>query len=806
MNKRDHRFSLNRPSEQRRGERTRRGEDTFVFDAQEHEAIRGEDKPGLLLRLRSFLTSRYAMLTLIFLMTGALIFYETASLQLNPTASEGLSETSGVPRQRIIAAPRGDITDVSGRPLAWTTSTQKLYLTYAGLDSSELNAMLLDLALYLESEAVRWTSTLRDFIDLELPDYPGQAASGEGLMPTWQLSRDEILIWQTNRNLFNLSLPEDDEAVSFDDRRAKADPQLFYDYLLYELFKIEDPAADGQRYSQADAWRIMQLRYLIYENNWAFINGTPVELARAVPESVIQVINEQNFRFMGVISGTESERVYDPLTRELSHVIGYVGRISARQYEELRDIGYSPDSMVGQAGVESAAERYLAGRDGVQPYNIWSVAGESGAFYPETIGREPQPGNHVRLTIDLRLQQVALDSLERAIQTIRDNPDAENFQDADAGAVMMLDVNTGAVLAMASTPGYDPADFLTQAWDEAAADRVQTYLTDNVNKPMMNRAMMEIYAPGSTFKPVTSIAGLESGTISPYNSTFRCVGHEDIGGRIWYCLERPNSGHGRLDLISGMATSCNMYFYHLGTETGIDQISSWAKMLGLGEYSGIDLPGEARGIRSSRETMRQVVNNPDHTVWQIADTAQSSIGQLYNSYTITQLAVYTAALATGQRVTPHVIADITRPNGSLLLEKSSDAVDLGISQESLDLVRKAMIAVAHSDEGTASRLFADFPITIAAKTGTAETGFEDVSSSNGLFICYAPADNPQVAIAQIIERGRWGSNTLSVARDLLTAYFRLDEEAADDEPSTTPIVRPGLSDFPESQDDVSDTP
>ncbi|MDD4462046.1 MAG: penicillin-binding transpeptidase domain-containing protein [Eubacteriales bacterium] len=783
----------------------RRSNDTFVFDEQEHQSIRGEEKPNLLLRLKAFLTSRYAILTLILMLTGALIFYETASLQLNPTASEGLSETSGVPRQRTILAPRGDITDVSGRPLAWSVSTRKLFLSYAGLDSSALNEMLLDLALYLESEGVEWESSLSEFIDLELPSYPGQAAGG-GLVPVWQLSRDEVLIWQTNRNLFNLSEPQEGTAVTFDDRQAKEDPNLFYDYLLYQLFKIEDPAADGRRYRQADAWRIMQLRYLIYENNWSFINGTPVELARNVPESVIHVINEQNFRFMGVISGTESERVYDPMTRQLSHVIGYVGRISARQYEDLRDIGYSPDSVVGQAGVESSAERYLAGRDGVQPYNIWSVAGEAGAFYPETIGREPQPGNHVRLTIDLRLQQVALDSLERAIQTIRDNPDAENFQDADAGAVMMLDVNTGAVLAMASTPGYDPADFLTQAWDEEAADRVQTYLTDNVNKPMMNRAMMEIYAPGSTFKPVTAIAGLESGAISIYNNAFRCVGHEDIGGRIWYCLERPNSGHGLLNLVNGMATSCNMYFYHLGTETGIDQISSWAKQLGLGEYSGIDLPGEARGIRSSRETMRQVVNNPDHTVWQIADTAQSSIGQLYNSYTITQLAVYTAAVATGQRVTPHVIADITRPDGSVLLEKSPDAVDLGISPESLDLVRRAMVAVAHSNEGTASRMFADFPITIAAKTGTAETGFEDVSSSNGLFICYAPAENPQVAIAQIIERGRWGSNTLSVARDLLTAYFRLDET----DEASAPVVRPGLTDFaaetPDGGDSGQDVP
>ena len=772
-------------------------DETFVFDDESKVAIEKEQKPGIGLRLYSFFTSRYMLITMIILIFGVLIFLETAKLQLNPTSAAGISESVGVPRQQTIKAARGDIIDASGLPLAWTEPSNKLFLTYAGLDAEDLNQRLLDLSYFLESNNIEPQINLTDYLDLEFPRGAASLDEAEGV-PVWQDSLAEILFWQKNRNLFNLRDVERRAQVRYDDRYVKINPEVFFDYLLYELFKIEDPATDGQVYSQADAFRIMKLRYLIFENNWAFINGTPVELARDIPDEVIHIINEQNYRFMGVISSRETERVYSDLVPDIGHVMGYVGRITARQYNEMQHLGYAPDAMVGQAGVEAIAERYLAGQDGVKPYNIWTVAEDEGMFYSENIGKDPVPGNHVRLTLDMELQQVALRSLERVIDEIRHDEDADAYRDADAGSVVMIDVNTGEVLAMASYPGYDPNDFLIQGWDADAADRIQEYLTDDHNKPLSNRTISEIYAPGSTFKAVTAVAALESGTISPFSSTYECTGTMDIGGLDWSCLSRPRTGHGNLALTRGMATSCNLYFFQLGVDTTINQIDAWGRKLGLGEQTGIDLPGEVLGYRASRETHSLI--RVEERDWSIADTCQASIGQSYNSYTILQLAVYTASLATGYRVTPYVIADVTRPDGTIVFKNEPQRVHIGMQQSTLDVVRESMLAVTATSEGTASDAFEGFPIPVAAKTGTAETGHEDFSSSNGLFIAYAPADNPQVAVAQIIEKGRWGSNTIAIARDLFEAYFNLDSSSGPGDE----LLQPGWLDPIELDDQETD--
>jgi penicillin-binding protein 2 len=751
----------------------------YLFDRpQTDQAVQREEQPRLLRRLRQFVTSRYALLAAVLLLSGALIFYNTAVLQLSPAAASSVGETTGVPRQLVIKAPRGDIVDANGIPLAYSRPVNVLQIAYAGLDSTALNRMLLDLALFLEAHDVHVTSRLSEYL-LWQDDEPVFAKSVE-----------ELVWWQTKSGVFSLKAAQVNDVATFNNSLAKTTPQLFYDYLLYGLFKIENPEADGLLYSPEDAYRIMCLRMIIQENNWAFLTGTPLELSRNVSEAVVAAVNEQNYRFMGVVTSVDYERVYTAEASLLSHTIGYIGSISADQYQAWRTLGYAVNAQVGQSGVESSAERYLAGQDGIRPYNTWSVAGPNGAFYSEEIGRAATPGYDVRLTIDLNLQTVAESSLKRVIEEIRSSPDNKNKGDADAGAVVMLDVRSGAVLAIASYPAFDPNDFVLQLTDPEAADRVRQYLSDQVNKPMWNRAIMEIYAPGSTFKAATAVAGLESGAITPTSSTIRCKGSEVIGDWLWRCLERPHSGHGDLNLTRGLATSCNLYFFNLGVRTGINAIAEWAGRLGLGEYTGIDLPGESKGFRASRETKKLLRSNPSDQIWFPADTCQSAIGQFDNSFTILQLAVYTAALATGNRVTPYVIDTITRSDGVIMRQTVADPVSIGMKQSTLDAVRKGMLAVTQTREGTAYRYFTDFPIAVAAKTGTAETGFEDRSSSNGLFICYAPADNPQVAIAQIVEKGAWGSNTIAIARDLLTAYFHLDatqERIADQ--------APGLPDF-----------
>jgi penicillin-binding protein 2 len=753
----------------------------FIFDQQTDGAVQKEERPDFARRLKLFIKSRYALLAICFLLAGSLIFYNTAALQLNPSAASSISETTGTARQQTITAARGDIVDAAGVPLAYSKSVNTIMITNAGLETAELNAMLLDLSLFLSANQIKIEDHLSEYFTISHDGCEHADGAGEDCgEPVFVLDTDKIIYWQSDSNLFNLTTKSDGLAATFDDSRVKTDPQVFYDYLLIDKFEIEDPLGDGQKYSRTDAFRIMQLRYLIMENNWAFRNGTPLDIARNVSNSVVSSINEQNYRFLGVITGQAYERAYTDDASSVCHVLGYVGRITSDEYEELRSQGYSADAIIGQAGVESTAERYLAGQDGIKPYNIWTVAGEDGSFYSESVGKDAVPGFNVRLTIDLTLQKIAENSLQSVITQISSSANNKNKGDADAGAVVMIDVKTGAILAMVSNPGYDPNDFIKQADDKAAAARVKDYLFNNVSKPMWNRAIMENYAPGSTFKPATAAAALQSGAITSRNNIIRCKGHEVIGEWPWFCLEFPGSGHGNLTLSRALATSCNMYFFNLGYRTGINQIDYWGKMLGLGEYSGIDLPGEAKGIRASRTTKKLLRNNPEDQIWFPADTCQTAIGQFDNSFTIIQLAVYTSALATGKRITPHVISDITGNDGVIIQDFKAEPQSIGLADSTLQAIRLGMIAAANDREGTAYRAFQGFPIKVAAKTGTAETGFEDISSSNGLFICYAPADNPQVAIAQIVEKGAWGSNTIQIAKDLLTAYFKINGTVGED--------------------------
>lgn len=684
---------------------------------------------------------------------GILIFISTAVLQFRPS-SELITEavTSGDSREQVIKAPRGNIYDRYGIPLAVSENINVLYLCEAGLDDKALNSMLLDLALYLEENNVKYTDLLSDYLQTSPLKFV--------------LNDDETMAWQTDRNTFNLAEPPAGKRIGFNDKKyAKPDPEAFFNYMKYMLFNIDTS------YSIEDSLRIMRLRYAIYLDRWNFLNGKPIEISRGVDDNLIKVLEEQNYRFTGILSGVESERRYLPDAKYLGHVIGYMGAISSSEFDRLKESGYNINDKVGKSGVEQFAERYLHGIDGKRPYNVLTARGDDEIYFADSTGKAPISGNDIMLTIDLELQKVAVNSLKKNIDFIKNNPRDKNKGDADSGAVVMLDVKTGETLVMTSYPSFDPNDFIMAQYDEASNDRMVEALTNTKDKPMLNRAIMEIYAPGSTFKPITAVSAVEEGV----NTNIACHGTEMIAEWKFRCLEYPTRGHGDLNLTRGLATSCNIYFHKLGVATGINKMDKWMKLFGLGEYTGIDLPGEEKGFRSNRDTKKLLRQNIYDQTWFPADTAQTAIGQFDNKYTILQLARYAAALSNGLLVTPHVIKEVARYDGTVLLEGGSDPVKLPVKASTLEAVKKGMIAVSKDKQGTARKVFGDFEITIACKTGTAETGNEDKSSSNALFICYAPADNPQVAIAQIVEKGVWGSNTMAIAKDLLTAYFGLDE-------------------------------
>jgi len=744
----------------------------YVFD-QDHVDTGTLEAHGTATAVQSFFKSRYAILGMILCSIGVVILVMTASLQFSNMADSLLATSTGVSRQYTVTAPRGNITDCNGVTLATTEEVNTLMIADADMDAAELNAMLLDLSYLFDSYNVVPVADLSDYLTIEPYAFKKET--------------DDITAWQVNKNLFNLKESTTDTVITYSDGYAKNDPQIFFLYLRHK-FEI-DPS-----YTPDEAYRIALLRYQIFADNWAFTTGTPIKIATDVPQELITILMEQNYKYMGIISGKDYRRVYSPQAEISSHVIGYVGKISQERLAILSDMGYSLDDVVGQIGMESQMERYLHGQSGTKSYNIWTEKEDLGAFYPEDIGTDPVPGANVTLTIDTRLQKVAMDAVKDyiAAAAAAEVADPKGYATASAGAVVALDVKTGGILTMISYPNFDPSDFvLAMEGDAQAEEQIKYYLglgdyeeLTDADKPLWNRAIQAQYAPGSTFKMVTAIAALETGIITPESSERTCTSPIDIGDWLFKCHEFPTTGHGVLNLQRGLATSCNIYFQLLGVDTGIDAIDKWGEILGLGELSGVDLPGEVTGIRASRETKRLLRTKIEDKTWFPADTAQTSIGQFDNCFTILQLARYTAAVATNTLVTPHVIKDVTAEDGTILYEGSTEVTPLNISQSTLDVVEEGMMAVITDSQGTASKYLDNLPIKIACKTGTAETGFEYIRKeySNGLFVCYAPVDDPQIAIAIVVEKGEWGSSTSTIAEKLLLAYFGLPD------PENTTVV------------------
>ncbi|MBR4430794.1 MAG: hypothetical protein IKZ29_03855 [Clostridiales bacterium] len=743
------------------------------YGAFDNNAERGSknDAGSLFKRFFSFLTNRYLVLGVGFVTFGVIILVMTTKLQFSDYQNTLSESSSGVVRQYVSQAPRGDIYDSRGVLLASTTEYNSVMLANAYLDDNELNALCLELSYLFDEYHCMVVSDLDQYYVLD---------------PAARFVKDEekIRLWQTDSNLFDLKDYSQGVIVTFSDDYVKTDPNVFFLYLRRK-FNIDN------NYTIEEAYRIIRIRYQIFSDNWAFIKGTPVKIASNVPDELIRIFEEQNYHYMGIVACKEYARNYTTEALYACHVLGYVGKISSVTYTDLAPFGYTSDDMVGKSGVESQMERYLHGSSGITPYNIWTKNGEESLFVPQSYGVAPQEGATVYLTIDSRVQEVGIQALKEYILQEKES-DVSGYKTASAGAFVMMNVNTGAVIAMGSYPNYDPNDFILANYgDEQAQEQVKYYLgVDEKYKeitaadlPLWNRAIMSMYAPGSTFKPCTALAGLENGIITPTNNTITCVSPYDIDGWIFKCLEYPDYGHGPLTLNDAMAQSCNIYFMILGTRTGIDNISAMANRFGLGVKSGIDLPGEIPGVMSSREYKRLTRQSVYDKTWFPSNTAQASIGQFDNCFTILQLCRYTCGIATNKLCTPYVIDRVVAGNGAILYQGQTESVDIGISEENINAVRTAMRCVATGTyhwNSSAHGQFDNYPVEMVCKTGTAETGFEKARNeySNGLFICYAPKENPEVALALVVEKGKWGSSSVVIAKKIMAAYFNAQVDSS----------------------------
>ncbi|NLM75711.1 MAG: penicillin-binding protein 2 [Clostridiaceae bacterium] len=673
---------------------------------------------------------RYIILAVFIMLASVAIIYNLAKIQIVDGQKYREESTYRLSAKGNIYPKRGDIFDRNGIPIAGNRMGYCVQYVDVTMTNDEKNKMLLELIKILEKDNKTVRSRLDNYI---------------GINPVhFKVEDPETFINSI------VKTKEDAKSIIIAEQAFR--------YMREKTFEI-DPS-----YTDEEVFKIMRLRYEILLTQPQLNN--PLILAEDISAEVMSELEERSSELRGVTTFVKPYREYYEAAVYLPHILGYVGSITAEELEtfnkELENkegsVEYTPHDIVGKMGIERAAESLLRGVRG----QTFREVDENGKTTTSYLEREAVPGKDIYLTIDLELQKVAVRSLKENIERIRKTPHKKNFGDANAGAVVVMDVNTGEILAMASYPDFDPRVFLE---NNAVAINA---LWNDPNSPILNRATSGRYAPGSTYKPLVAVAALESGVITPETKVY-CPYREEIGGMMFTNLE-GNQKH--INLERALATSSNMFFYKIGVQTGIDNIVKWAKIFGFGKKTGIEI-GEQIGSLASKEYKKLNFGED----WYPANTAMASIGQLYNAFTPIQIVNYISTIANdGKKFTPHLIKMAVDENGKIVREYSGEYEEIPVSKNTLQAVRKGMIAVANSQDGTAVNAFRDFPFKVAAKTGTTETGFEATSSSHGLFVCYAPYDNPQIAIAVVVEHGVWGSWTAPIARDIMMEYFRLNEE------------------------------
>jgi len=686
--------------------------------------------------LKEKLKDRYVVLGMFFVLFGVIILLQLINLQIIHGQEYDEASQRKVLKERRIVAQRGNILDTYGVPIAVNRQGFIVQVVKTGIKNDEFNEMVLRLVEILEKNGDTYYKKLSKYLTFNPITFNGK-------------SMDEIEKWQ-------------EEVLGVKQGEIMRSPEEVFAYLRDKKFKID------KKYTDEEAYKIMTLRYEILINEWYFNTGNSITIAKDVSQKTVAEVEEKHHLLPGVSIDIQPMRKY--IDGELvAHVLGYVGAINSKQLESLKDEGYTANDVIGQTGIELAAEKYLRGKDGQKRIEV----DINGRLTEELNSIPAIPGNDVILTLDMNLQKVAMESLERNIKRIREMGGKNNFGDAFAGAAVAMDVNSGEILAMVSYPTYDPSIFLASP-DNKEAQKAIAQLFADETAPSFNRAIQGAYAPGSTFKPLTAIAALEEGVVTP-ETKIADPGKVNIGGWEFVCLEyRQGLGaHGMLNLVDALKTSCNIYFHQVGYRTTIDKIDKWAKLFGLGELTGIDIDGEYKGIRANKETKKKLRNDD----WRPADTAQTAIGQFDNAFTPIQLVNYISTIANGgKKYKPHLIKKVVSYDGTVVKETEIEYERVPVKKETLDAVKKGMVAVTNATDGTASEVFKDFPFEVAGKTGTAETGYESSRSSNALFVCYAPADDPKIAVAVVVERGVWGAYTAPIARDILEAYFGLNEK------------------------------
>ena len=504
---------------------------------------------------------------------------------------------------------------------------------------------------------------------------------------------------------------------------------------MCERYKIGD-------YSDADRRVVCSVKYNMEKSGGYYLKSMPYILCDSVSKDAVIIISERFKDLKGVRIQTSLIRKY--INGEIApHIVGYTGFMSGEEYEKKKD-SYPMDALIGKTGIEAVFEDELRGFGGKR---MMQMSREGGVI--NVSEKEPaKSGNTVFLTLSSKLQEVANKSLKENVEKAH-----LGASDCVSGATVVLNVKDFSVLAASTYPGYDLTRFMEDKsyYSELANDKAV---------PLLNRAFLGAYAPGSIYKPLVACAALDSGKITP-DDTITCSGSFNYySGYRLRCM----GVHGAANLKLALSKSCNVYFAELGRRLGADLLKEYANKFGIGVKTGIEV-GESSGIVAGPEHSKAVGAH-----WYESGSSQAAIGQSDNMITPVQLATYVATIANnGVRYKTHLVNKITDYSRNKLIREIAPEVieNLNISEENLKAVQSSMREVALS--GTA-RDFASYPIPIAAKTGTAQNSGSDHTT----FICYAPYDDPQIAISVVIAHGKTGMASKNVARDIMNSYFNLN--------------------------------
>ena len=632
-----------------------------------------------------------------------------------------------------VEAGRGSITDTNGRVLVSNGIGYQVMLDTSRMGTAEnRNHILLQLIRVCEDSHITWADNLPitrtepfEFTTKDIFTYKTTDSEGKSTMSTTRLYRLAVAMkWISTGG--PAKLPTAQELL---DKMSGS-------------FGLEVDDPEERR-------AVLGVLYELYLRS-KDVYRTPYVFAKDVDIDFISRVKERGLA--GVTIQPVSVRQYS--TNYAAHLLGRTGLMDAEEWKHYKTVDlngdgaadYQMDDSIGKEGVEKVFEAQLRGTAGVRSVEL----NTNGKVVGQEWIRQPEAGGNVVLTLDIGLQQAVEDSLAQRIPNL-------SGQNTEGAAAVIIDVSNGGLLASASYPTYSLASYSADYNENA----------QNPLKPLYNRALLGTYAPGSTFKPVTGIAGLEEGIVTPTTQildtgVYRY--YNDNGPRCWI-YNQGGGTHGQQTVADAIKNSCNIYFYDVGRRLGIETLQEYAGMFGLGQKTGLEL-GESSGVMAGPEYTQSMGGT-----WYPGNTLSVAIGQESSQFTPIQLANYTATLVNGgTRYRTHLLKEVRSADNSQVLATYEPEVlgTLELKDRNLNAVKAGMLAL--TQEGSLARYFQDLGVKVGAKTGSAQVSATS-RESNAVLICFAPYDDPEIAVAIVAEKGGTGSELGAVAADIFRYYF-----------------------------------